>query len=217
MARRGAMPGEFEEPKQARTREQLARILEVAEELFAERGYAATKIADIAEAVPCSMSTIYDRFGGKAELLRYMHRRGAEQAVAMVDALEPTAEATGDLREELPAALRAGLAIFDQYRGQRRAVLERMHEDPELADLEQQMMRGLLDAGTKLLLAYRSQFTHPDPDLAATQAMRLAMAMTEQRANLAPALGGHDLDEDRFVGEVVRMVLAYLGIPSEPA
>ncbi len=212
MARRGASPGEFEEPKQARTREQLARILEEAERLFAERGYNATKIADIAEAVPCSMSAIYDRFGGKAELLRWMHRQGADRAVAMVDALEPSTEATGDLRDELPGALWMGLEVFDRHRGQRRAVLERMHEDPELAALEQEMTRALLAAGTKLLLAYRAQFTHPDPELAATQAMRLAMAMTEQRGSLGPALVEGDLDEDRFVDEVVRMVLAYLGV-----
>jgi AcrR family transcriptional regulator len=203
--------GEFEEPKQARTREQLARILEEADRLFAGRGYAATKIADIAAAVPCSISTIYDRFGGKADLLRYMHRQGAEEAVAMIGSLAPAGESDGDLRDVLPHAVRMGLAILRRFQGRRRASIERMHADPQLAALEREIQAGLLEAGQRLLLAYRRQFGHSDPKLAAVQAMLLLMAMTEQRGSLLPSPDGASLDEDRFVEEVTRMVLGYLG------
>ncbi|MCA9533675.1 MAG: TetR/AcrR family transcriptional regulator [Myxococcales bacterium] len=215
MSRRGPKPGEFEEPKQARTREQLARILEVTDELFAERGYQATKIADIAKAVPCSISTIYDRFGGKAELLRYMHRQGAEEAVALIGALDPQGEATGDLREVLPQAVRMGITILRRYRGRRRASLELMHVDPELAALELANMEQLALAGQRFLFAYRRQFQHPDPELAAQQAMRLLMAMTEQHGSSLPTPASGQLDEDRFVREVTRMTLAYLGVPRD--
>ena len=119
MTRRGPKRGDFAEPKQARTREQLARILEETDHLFAERGYEATKIEDIAAAVPCSISTIYDRFGGKAELLRYMHRQGVEEAITLIGAMDP-GEIEGDLRESLPQAVRMGLAIMQRYRGRRR-------------------------------------------------------------------------------------------------
>lgn len=212
MSRRGPKPGEFEEPKQARTREQLARILEETDRLFAERGYQATKIADIAAAVPCSISTIYDRFGGKAELLRYMHRQGAQEALSLIGALEPLDEAEGQLSEVLPGAVRMGLAILHRYRGRRRASLELMHADPDLAALELENMEQLVRAGQRFLFAYRKQFRHPDPELAAQQAMRLLMAMTEQRGTLLPTPALGMLDEDRFVEEVTRMVLGYLGV-----
>ena len=212
MNRRGPRRGEFEEPKQARTREQLARILEETDRLFAERGYAATKIADIAAAVPCSISAIYDRFGGKAELLRYMHRKGADEAVAMMRALEQTGEAEGDLREALPEAFRMGLAIRRRLEGRRRASLERMYADPEFAALEQEIQDSLMMAGRRLLLSYRRQIRHPDPELAVMQAMNLLMAMTEQRASQLPLPEAAQLDEDRFVDEVMRMALGYLGV-----
>lgn len=215
MPRRGPKRGEFEEPKQARTREQLERILEETERLFAERGYQATKIADIARAVPCAIVTIYDRFGGKAELLRYMHRQGADEAVALIDALEPMAEAEGDLRQVLPQAVRMGLSLNRRYQGRRRASLERMHVDPELASLELENSEHLLTAGQRFLMAYRKQFSHPDPELATLQAMRLLMAMTEQREGPLPTAARGRLDEDRFVDEVTRMTLAYLGVPQE--
>jgi AcrR family transcriptional regulator len=211
MSRRGPKPGEFEEPKQARTREQLARILEVADLLFAERGYQATKIADIAAAVPCSISTIYDRFGGKSELLRYMHRQGADDAVALIGTLEPLGEVEGDLRDVLPNAVRMGFEILRRYQGRRRASVERMHADPELAALDQELMEGIMRAGQKFLLAYRKQISHPDPELAALVAMRMLMAVTEQRGAARPA-AERVLDEDRFAEEMARMVFGYLGV-----
>lgn len=162
MPRRGPKQGEFEEPKQARTREQIERILEETERLFAERGYQGTKIADIAAAVPCAIVTIYDRFGGKAELLRYMHRQGVEEAIALIGAMEPLAEAEADLREVLPQAVRMGLAIMRRYRGRRRASRERMHVDPELFELELEIMDRLLTAEQRFLFAYRRQFSHPE-------------------------------------------------------
>lgn len=217
MSRRGPPAGEFEEPKQARTRQQLARILEEADRLFSERGYEATKLADIAAAVPCSMSAIYDRFGGKAELLRYMHRQGTEEAVELIEGFAPPVEVDGDLRDTLPDALLMGLAIIRRYRGRRRASIERMHDDPELAALELEIQKGLLDAGQRYLLAYRHQFRHPDPQLAAMQGMRLLMAMVEQRESFLPTPNGAVLSEERFVEEVCRMLLGYLGIPEEPA
>ncbi len=215
-SRRGPQAGEFDAPKQERTRQQLERILEEADRLFAERGYRATKLSDIAAAVPCSMSAIYDRFGGKAELLRYMHRRGAEEAVALVDALEPLGDTErgdpGDLRDTLHQALEMGLAIIRRYRGRRRASLERMYDDPELAEIELGIQNGVVEAGRRYLLAYRHQFDHPDPELAATQAMRLLMAMVEQRESTLPSPGGATLSEQQFIAEVERMVLGYLGI-----
>lgn len=211
MARRGPKRGEFVEPKQARTREQLARILEESDRLFAERGYEATKIEDIAAAVPCSISAIYDRFGGKAELLRYMHRKGVEEAVAFIRSMDP-GDLGGDLRATLPTAIRMGLGLIGRYAGRRRASAERMHADPELAELELQLQEALISAGQSYLLAHRRQFRHPEPEVAALHAMRMLMAVTEQRGRPLPTPEWSLLPEDRFVEEVARMVLSYLGI-----
>lgn len=123
MSRRGRKA--FQEPKQQRTREQLARILLVADQLFAEHGYEGTRLADIAAAVPCSMSTIDDRFASKEELLRYMHRQGTEEAIAMIDQIEPPDASDMDLRIVLPTAVQIGLSLIERFRGRRRAVAAR--------------------------------------------------------------------------------------------
>ncbi len=212
MSRRGPKSGAFQEPKQRRTREQLARILAAADELFAERGYEGTRLADIAAAVPCSMSTIYDRFASKEELLRYMHRRGTEDAIAMIDQIERPVAAGTDLRSVLPGAVQLGLELIHRFRGRRRAVVERLFVDPVLMELELELREALLDAGRRFLLAYSHQFRHPDPELAAAQAMRLLMVLTEDQRSPVPAPKRTELDDQAFVSEVSRMVIGYLGI-----
>lgn len=229
MSRRSAKSGAFQEPKQARTRKQLARILDTADLLFGERGYEGTRLADIAAAVPCSMSTIYDRFASKEALLHYMHRQGTERAIAMIETLAPTgsastdprsagaeAAAVGDLREVLPGALRIGFELIHRFRGRRRAVLERMHADPVLWELELELREALVDAGKRFLLAYRNQFRHPEPELAAAQAMHLMMRLTEDRHTPLPVPEPLQLDDDAFIQEACRMVWGYLGVEPTP-
>jgi len=212
MSRRGSRSGAFQEPKQERTRKQLARILATADVLFSEHGYEGTRLADIATAVPCSMSTIYDRFASKEELLRHMHRQGTEQAIAMIDQIAPVDSAEGDLRDVLPGAVQVGFELIHRFRGRRRAVLERLHADPVLFELELELREALLESGRRFLLAYRHQFAHPDAELAATHAMNLMMMLTEERHTALPVPERLRSDDETFIREVCRMVLAYLGI-----
>lgn len=202
----------FQKPKQQRTREQLARILLVADQLFAKDGYEGTRLADIAAAVPCSMSTIYDRFASKEELLRYMHRQGTEEAIAMIDQIEPPDASDMDLRTVLPTAVQIGLSLIERFRGRRRAVAERVHADPVLLSLELELREALVQAGRRFLLTYRHQFHHPDPELAASQAMHLMMMLTEERQSPLPVPEAVQLDDAGFIQETCRMVTGYLGI-----
>jgi AcrR family transcriptional regulator len=59
----------------ARNRE---RVLDVAEEILLERGYAETTVSAIARAAEVSPELIYKTFGGKAGLVREIQRRGLQ-------------------------------------------------------------------------------------------------------------------------------------------
>ena len=61
----------------ARNRE---RVLDVAEEILLERGYAETTVSAIARAAEVSPELIYKTFGGKAGLVREIQRRGLQGA-----------------------------------------------------------------------------------------------------------------------------------------
>lgn len=85
-----------------------ADIAEAARQLFAERGWAATTVRDIARAAQVSEPTVYNTYGGKAGL-----------ATALVDALDSGAEVQRMLGElgaanGNPAAQIAALVGFDR-------------------------------------------------------------------------------------------------------
>jgi AcrR family transcriptional regulator len=62
--------------RRAQARRNREAILDVAERLLVEGGYAATTIAAIAREAGVSVETIYKGFGGKAGLVRALHQRG---------------------------------------------------------------------------------------------------------------------------------------------
>lgn len=74
------------------------RILETAAELFAERGYAGTSVAAIAEHLGATKPFVYYHFKDKHEILFEVCRRGVVQAVA---ALDEVLAAGGSCRERL--------------------------------------------------------------------------------------------------------------------
>ncbi|MET0325720.1 MAG: helix-turn-helix domain-containing protein [Ilumatobacteraceae bacterium] len=74
--------------REAQARETQRQVLRAAHDLFVERGYRATTIADVAEAAGVSVPTVYAGFGTKADLLR----RAIEVAMAGDDDPIPVAD-----------------------------------------------------------------------------------------------------------------------------
>src|SRR4051812_7196886 len=62
--------------RQDRARRAHARVLDVAENLFLQHGYASTTIAAIAADAGVSVETIYKTFGGKPGLIRAIATSG---------------------------------------------------------------------------------------------------------------------------------------------
>lgn len=74
-------------------------ILDAAAELFAERGYARTSIAAVAEAAGVAVNTVYTSVGGKPALVTALTEDGAQDELA-VDAAHAVTKLT-DAREVL--------------------------------------------------------------------------------------------------------------------
>ncbi len=79
----------YESPRRRQQAESTRRaILDAAERLFGERGYAGTSVAEIAEAAGVALKTVYAVFGTKAEVLRALWNlrlRGDEDPVPVQD------------------------------------------------------------------------------------------------------------------------------------
>ncbi|MBV9417478.1 MAG: TetR/AcrR family transcriptional regulator [Solirubrobacterales bacterium] len=118
-------------------REQMAQqtrrdILGAARRLFAERGYSATSINDIAEEAGVAIQTIYARLGSKRGML-----------LALIDLIDEEA-GVGTLAEEVTsartplAALRAGVRLTRSFQERCGDIVEALFTaagaEPELAD-----------------------------------------------------------------------------------
>ncbi len=124
-------------PVRVDRREQMAQqtrgdILRAARRLFAERGYAATSINDIAEEAGVAIQTIYARLGSKRGML-----------LALIDLIDEEA-GVGPLAEEVTsaatplAALRAGVRLTRSFQERCGDIIEALFTaagaEPELAD-----------------------------------------------------------------------------------
>ena len=68
-----------ERVRQARHGAYRDLILEAAERVFAEKGYADAKVADIAQAAGVATGTVYGIFPGKEDLYRAIHRANLDE------------------------------------------------------------------------------------------------------------------------------------------
>lgn len=123
------------ERKKQRTREAIARA---ALELFAERGYQATTLAEIAEAADVSTRTIFAYFPSKEDMLFCGHE-ALRDALARALAERPGGkDALGTLRDfvlaaaqtkgELQAKLECAIAGDETLRSHKRARLVQLQE-----------------------------------------------------------------------------------------
>ncbi|WP_233608116.1 TetR/AcrR family transcriptional regulator [Nocardia stercoris] len=97
-----------EQKKQTR-----ARLVEAARQLFAEQGYGAVRIDDIAAVVGCSRATFYLYFNGKVDVLREIGAEATSMGVARsFENLEHALRT--DSRTEFVAWVRQSIAWFEE-------------------------------------------------------------------------------------------------------
>jgi AcrR family transcriptional regulator len=204
-------------PKQARSRLTLHRLLSAAEALMEQGGLDAATVPAIANAAGVSVGVVYRRFPDKDMLLRAVYERFfssvTEQNVVRLGGVDPAAWSLPKLVRAMVKGIAEG---YRRKRGLLRALIQysHTHRDPEFRRLAQQMDRATLARVKFLLLAYRDEIRHPDPEKAIEFAI-LAVASVLNRLILEEEpLGGLDLRDlpDDLEGELTRMFLAYLGI-----
>ena len=76
--------GAKEAARQARTEVYRQHVLEAAVGVFAERGFEATKVQDIAQGAALSLGTIYSVFPGKQEIYEAILAEHGQALLALV-------------------------------------------------------------------------------------------------------------------------------------
>ena len=165
-----------ERVRQARQEAYRDLILEAAQRVFAEKGYAEAKVADIAQAAGVATGTVYGIFPGKEDLYRAVHRENLDELARRYSGIA----AHGSVRETLlarsemstrfltsrpdylriylreaegwgfdPSQLPGDAAAFVDL-----ALFERGVENGELVDDDPQLLQSLMLANGQVHLAH---------------------------------------------------------------
>lgn len=178
-------------------REQMAQqtrgdIVGAARRLFAERGYAATSISDIAQEAGVAIQTIYARLGSKRGML-----------LALIDLIDEEA-GVGRLAEEVTnartplAALRAGVRLTRSFQERCGDIIDALFSaagaEPELADAVAEGQRRHRE-GARITIARIQELHGLRNDVAPEPAQALFALSTNHQA-WRELITGYQLDSD---------------------
>lgn len=105
------------------------RILETATEVFSEKGYGATTVADIVDRAGISRGAFYLYYDNKTEVFRAL----VKQMVRDLYDIQPPKSAPGGIRERVRLSTRAFLEGWARHRGVLRCLFEASSVDPQLS------------------------------------------------------------------------------------
>jgi AcrR family transcriptional regulator len=202
-------------PKQQRSQDTMARIVNAAERLLEERGFDDISVADITNRARSSVGAFYARFADKDALLDYLDKTHAEELIERV-----TAYSEDDRWRTAPVETLVGDVIgflagyFKEHRGVLRAlsVRARLHDDPRFAEPTRRVNSRVPEL-VRLVLSRRSEIKHPSPDLAAYLGFVMVMGTLRERILFPETYPTHLPVSGRLlVDELGQAYLAYLRV-----
>lgn len=212
----GAKLSSVATPKQARSEATLQRLLDAAETLIGEKGFAAVSIAELAKAAGSSVGGFYARFRDKDEMLRALNER---EHVRLSETLERLTDPRFWKDATLTQMVGMLLAAHDAQQSGRMklmaAVLEATARDPERWAPAVAFRRRVVDAIAQVLLLRREEIRHPDPERAVRFALTQALAVTDQRALYAHVEGLDSWTDADVRVELQRSIVGYLTVDLE--
>ncbi|MEO3891184.1 helix-turn-helix domain-containing protein [Nonomuraea sp. B5E05] len=201
------------------TRSTRERIVDEALRLFAERGYAATSVAEIEAASGLSPGAggLYRHFKSKYEVLAAaINQHAARTRSQVADSLAELSamEASADLEERLAHMCRAGLAKVREESELTRVFFRDLSQFPELvAVVRQGLLQPMFDAIVTWFMA-QPEYRDVDLDWAGIAAV-LGGSVVHYRLfqETVGELPGH-AEKDQFVTAWVRLAVGLLPSPA---
>jgi len=144
----------YESPRRREQADATRRaILDAAERLFGERGYAGTSVAEIAEGAGVALKTVYAVFGTKVEVLRALWNlrlRGDEDPVAVQDRpwVREVIEEP-DPRRRLALVARNARVVRERTAVLSEIVRQAAPSEPQIAELWERFQRELYELGMR--------------------------------------------------------------------
>ena len=199
-------------PKQQRGKEAERKIIEAAQTIFSEKGYAGARVSDIVKLSGSSTGSFYFRFQNKEALFDYM----------LDQYMEKCREAIAQLHEELPSTLGEliyrvvyrNVAIVEMNQGFVRAINEVSIANPQvwsrLQGLSQELSKAVIESGKP----FKNEVKAPNHEQAFRQATQLISGWLANRAS--HKIGLQNIDEVAMVNMLYRAAMGVLQVSPVP-
>jgi AcrR family transcriptional regulator len=140
---RTSSPGSAKAARGEATASSRDKILDVAEALFARRGYAGVGMREVAEAAHLGKSSLFHHFRSKASLYLAVLARVLDR---IAERVAPAQAASGDALERLDATVDALVDALAEHPTTARLLLRGLFEDDDLPEEAGEELRGVEEA-----------------------------------------------------------------------
>ncbi len=194
--------------QQKRSAKTETKLLAAAEQLFAERGYMGTKIADIIALSGCSTGSFYHRFGDKEGLARVLVERFVADTSEALNSIDLSRKTHGSLREMLRFYTTLTYETMTARLGVYRSAQRVAQTAPELWEGAGEMRSIVNQKALEVLPDYSDEILAEDQASAMTSAVQLIILITLQtRLGSGPLLPN---DSHALIDVIVKAALGVL-------
>jgi AcrR family transcriptional regulator len=204
-------------PKQARSQRTLARLLDAAEALVAERGLEGLSIPAVARRARSSVGGFYARFTDKAALLRALEERFFQQVFTRLEALvDKRRWASATPADFVRAAVCELVTVVEERAPLLKAFMFRASQDPRILEDAIVFRRQVAERIAPVLLG--QTLDHPRPALAVDLGIQAAFALMQQHVVFGGTWAdGHMLSRAELEREIATLFMRYVGIEPTPS
>ena len=196
-----AMPGRWRKPKQARSWVRVNRMLDVAEALFVEQGYAAATTKQIAAEADVPIGTLYQFFPDKAAILEALAERYTNLLIERMQVFETPEMIELPLEDYVKRFMEGIDAFFTESPGYRATFIEITTAMPEVDQAGDDL---LMQAYKRILLKLNDALTDDDCEA-------IAFLMIKAVGNLVWSASGQPPEfRQRLLLEAEKLSLNYL-------
>lgn len=192
-------------PRQQRSIDTRARLLEAARALFAEEGFHAANTKRIAARAGVSVGSLYAYFRDKKELFLAVMEDYNRAVAGRIAFPRPDPALLAEKERALAGLIRGIFGAHELDPGFHREVMLLGQTDPDVRRAMDELEREQRAMALRYLAAWRGQIEVGDLEAAAF----IIFGAVEAAAH-ALALGETDLDRERLIRELTAMILRYL-------
>lgn len=203
------------EPKQRRSQDTLARIVNAAEQLLEDRPFDAISVADVVMRSRSSVGAFYARFADKDALLEHLD---VTHATLLVERMAEYSEDERWNAAPVDVVVHDVVGFLVRYFKEHRGVLRalslraRLGKDARFTEPACRLYRKVPDL-MRLVISRRSEIAHPSPDLAAYVGFVAVFSTIRERVLFPEAYPADmPISDSLLADELAKVYLAYLGL-----